>query len=66
MYPAVTRSVSVSSVYSCDGSLNQQYTHKLHFYVCRALYPIPRSKIGLYIAEKMGFSNSGFHRIVLV
>lgn len=35
---------------------------KLHFFICRVLYPVSRSNIGWYKAERKGFSNSGFHR----
>jgi len=37
---------------------------KLHFYICRALYPVSRSNVGWNKAEIKGFSNSGFHRNV--
>jgi len=64
MCPAVIPSVQSPLCAIVMAAWTRDIHIKLHFYICRALYPVSRSNIGCYKAAIKGFSNSGFHRNV--
>jgi hypothetical protein len=60
--PAVIPSVQSPMCAVVMAAWTRDIQIKLHFYICRDLYPVCRRNIGWYKAERKGFSNSGFHR----
>lgn len=64
MCPAVILNVQFPLCAVAMAAWTRDIHIKLHFYICRALYPVSRSNVGWYKAEIKGFWNSGFHRNV--